>query len=256
MTNRDMYKQYTEKYFIDNKYTKMYFKIIDKALCRTNEVIYENHHILPKAKNLYPEYASLSEYPWNKVKLTLREHFLCHRILIKCLVGIQKYSMIYALKRLCHGKQHYTQRNYEIAKLEFIKINKGKTHGSYGKKLSKETRLKMSIRGKGKSKSLSHRTKIGEANSKRKWTDESRKKASISGSNKTLSNIHKKNIGKSTSGIKNGMFGTKWIHHIERQLSFPIHPNKVNEYLISGWKLGQKKYQDRTGKQRNMSILP
>ena len=113
------------------------------------------------------------------------------------------------------------------------------------------------ISGKGKKTStLLHKQKVGQANIKRVWSDESKQKLSEAHSGKTLSTEHKQKIGISTSGIKNGMSGTKWVHHIDKQLSLPIHPDKVNTYLLSGWVLGQKKYPDRNGKLRKISTLP
>lgn len=76
--------------FKDSKYTKAYFKIIQNAVnsdrkyrTRNNPryVYYEAHHILPKS--IYPEYKNFVNYPWNKVLLTAKEHFICHLLLTK-----------------------------------------------------------------------------------------------------------------------------------------------------------------------------
>lgn len=254
----DEIEKHAKAYFLENKYTKWYFNIINQARLKNRKTganYFERHHILPKAKTLYPQFASLKEYPWNGVLLTAREHFLCHYLLTKCLGGPQRRSMIFGLKRLAHGKKQFTSRNYELARKEFIKINKGESHPSFGKKLSDATRAKMSASAP-KTKSAEHRRKIGEANSRRVWTEESRKKHSISSSKKILSAEHRANISKTTAGIKNPMHGTKWIHHPEKLLSIPVKPDKLTTYLTSGWVLGQRKFVDRNGKMRGLSTLP
>ena len=65
--------------FKDNKYTKIYFNIINKAkklIRNKNEEYYENHHIIPKSL----EGKNTKE---NMVLLTYKEHFICHLLLIK-----------------------------------------------------------------------------------------------------------------------------------------------------------------------------
>lgn len=44
----------------------------------------EEHHIAPKSTNLFPEYASFRINPWNKIKLTSRQHIIAHVLLWKC----------------------------------------------------------------------------------------------------------------------------------------------------------------------------
>ncbi len=58
-------------------YQKIYNKIIEKARFR-NEIdgYYEKHHILPKSLGGL-------DTDENLVKLTFREHFLCHRLLTR-----------------------------------------------------------------------------------------------------------------------------------------------------------------------------
>lgn len=62
--------------FINNKYSKWYFKIINSAkqIPRTGYV--EKHHIIPKCMNG-------SDNLENLVNLSAREHFVCHLLLTK-----------------------------------------------------------------------------------------------------------------------------------------------------------------------------
>ena len=43
----------------------------------------EQHHICPKADDMFPEFASFSEFPWNCAKLTPRQHYIAHLMLYK-----------------------------------------------------------------------------------------------------------------------------------------------------------------------------
>lgn len=67
---------------VDNKYSRWYFAIIDKARSENRKRgpgrYYERHHVLPQC--LYP---ALSKAKDNTVLLTAREHFVCHWLLTK-----------------------------------------------------------------------------------------------------------------------------------------------------------------------------
>lgn len=103
--------------FIDNKYHRWYFSIINNAKIRATPNGYsENHHILPKSMG----------GTWAKkniVSLTAREHFICHLLLTKMTSGIAKQKMFWALKRLVPNRtteKRYSPRSskiYEMAKL-------------------------------------------------------------------------------------------------------------------------------------------
>jgi hypothetical protein len=71
--------------FNQNKYTKLYYRIVDNAKCQKrnkrrsthrNYIYYEEHHIIPKS-------LQGTNFSDNLVLLTAREHFLCHYLLCK-----------------------------------------------------------------------------------------------------------------------------------------------------------------------------
>ncbi|HEY4964490.1 MAG TPA: hypothetical protein VIH90_07405, partial [Candidatus Saccharimonadales bacterium] len=68
-------------YFIQNKYTKWYFVLVNKAKERNwsknSEFYVENHHIIPKS----------IEKNNDVVCLLAREHFIVHRLLVKMTEG-------------------------------------------------------------------------------------------------------------------------------------------------------------------------
>jgi hypothetical protein len=89
-----MYKKILLETKTDNKiYICRYINFIES--CKDNNAkMYikdgEFHHILPKS--IFCEYKNFTLYSWNKVKLTLRQHFLAHWMLAKIFGGHQWFS--------------------------------------------------------------------------------------------------------------------------------------------------------------------
>lgn len=57
----------------------------------------EEHHICPKANDMFPEYTSFRAFPWNKIKLSFEQHVLAHLLLWKAYGGSQAYCMHYMI---------------------------------------------------------------------------------------------------------------------------------------------------------------
>jgi hypothetical protein len=79
--------------FIENKYKKYYYNIINNSLNRNDEYdnqLHEKHHILPKS-------FGGSDGEDNIAILTFREHYICHLLLTKFTTGKYKAKMIFAL---------------------------------------------------------------------------------------------------------------------------------------------------------------
>lgn len=95
--------------FIDNKYTRWYYNIITNAQLRILPVdIYiEKHHILPRS-------LGGTNIDNNLVKLTAREHFICHLLLTKMTTGQNKHKMSKALTMIMSIKCVGERRNYNI----------------------------------------------------------------------------------------------------------------------------------------------
>jgi predicted RNA-binding Zn-ribbon protein involved in translation (DUF1610 family) len=175
--------------FIDNKYTRWYYAIINRSKIRTieKEIYTERHHIIPKS--LGGDNSSS-----NLVVLTAREHFICHWLLTKMLKGAEKQKMSYALHAMIHLKLDKRYKNslaYERNKIETSQFKslarKGKLIGednyNFGKKWSIEQREKMSEFRKGKcfrpdfKYSEESKAKMSHSANKR-WTKEEREKFS------------------------------------------------------------------------------
>jgi hypothetical protein len=101
--------------FIENKYTRWYYKIIDKSKIKNDKslVYFEKHHIIPKS-------LGGNNYKDNIVILTYREHFLCHWLLIKMTAGQDKMKMLFALHKMTspdmYGNRIISSWQYALAK--------------------------------------------------------------------------------------------------------------------------------------------
>ena len=122
-------------------YQKQYDSIINIAIreCRkkNKEVYYEEHHIVPRCLNG-------SDEKNNRVLLTAREHFICHKLLTFIYPHNSKIAM--AFHMLAFDKKigrKVSSRDYEYARELSRKNMLGKNNGMYGKKLSKEHLDKM-----------------------------------------------------------------------------------------------------------------
>ena len=78
----------------------------------------EKHHILPKCKNMFPEYKNFSIYPENKAILTSRQHYIAHRILHLAFPSI--LGLKYSYLRMSMYRK-YNSKLYEKHKLDFMK---------------------------------------------------------------------------------------------------------------------------------------
>jgi len=103
--------------FIDNKYTKIYFQIINRAKPRKTSEYTENHHIIPdcffknrKRKGKPGWIDGNPEDKNNKVQVTGQEHFICHWLLIKMTSGDGHISMVHAF--MCMTAKSKKQARY------------------------------------------------------------------------------------------------------------------------------------------------
>lgn len=116
-----MYIEQIKKLAKDNKYTNWYCNIISNAISRESNGYIERHHILPKSFKMGGE-----KDDTNIVKLTAREHFICHLLMTKMFGGYLSQKMCYAFKGLISVKNKYQSNRissniYKLLK-ESIKI--------------------------------------------------------------------------------------------------------------------------------------
>jgi hypothetical protein len=110
--------------FKQNKYTNWYFQIINLAKSRSSfeNQYQEKHHIIPKSLGGTDAHDNL-------VKLTAREHYVCHRLLVRmCILPKHKKSMAWGLHLMMHRVNPYQDRylpkskTYELVREEFKRI--------------------------------------------------------------------------------------------------------------------------------------
>ncbi len=193
--------------FIDNKYTRWYYNIVNTAKSRTITGYTEKHHIIPKS-------CGGDNSKTNLVKLTAKEHFICHLLLIRMVEGQFRYKMAYALNRMLttnnNGNQDRyipTSRKFEKIRLQISNSLKGHSSPMKGRSHSEETKKKISEIHKGKPSALKGRPKseetkkkISEARTGYKMPDSTKKKLSEFNKGKTYSDEYKKKMSERTKG--------------------------------------------------------
>jgi hypothetical protein len=189
--------------FIDNKYTRIYFSIIEKARCRSIQSYTEKHHIIPKS-------LGGDNSPENLINLTAREHFICHRLLVKMTSGDNKRKMSWAVRRMMTGSNKYHQRykinskKYDFLRKHNNKIIKGWHHSAEtkerlskvlkGRVFSKESIEKMSASRKGKKKPHHIADRLRTQNLGKPMSESSKKKLSNSLKGRKISDEAKYNM--------------------------------------------------------------
>lgn len=131
-------KEYnTEDYYLDNKYTKWYMQLVEKAITRdmkrSQKGLTEAHHVLPKSivKELRLEKTNL-------VIFTPKEHFIAHLLLTKMCIhakDINKMSLAFhnLVSTDSHGNRHVPcSRIYEYAVKLKIRAVSGENNPWFG----------------------------------------------------------------------------------------------------------------------------
>jgi 5-methylcytosine-specific restriction endonuclease McrA len=103
--------------FIQNKYTRWYHNIVEQAQNRIIDGYVEKHHIIPRSLGGTDDRSNL-------VILTAKEHFICHLLLTRMTVGLDKRSMWHAAWNMINQRRVYQQR-YKVSSrmYELIKRN-------------------------------------------------------------------------------------------------------------------------------------
>ena len=120
--------------FLNNKYTKIYTYITERAKNRVTPLEYtEKHHIIPKCKSF-----GGPNTKDNMVTLTFKEHWICHHLLLKmCITPQQKYSMWFAFDRMGQkGKNSgriINSKEFQRIKEANKKLCSGENHWAFGK---------------------------------------------------------------------------------------------------------------------------
>lgn len=112
-------------------YKQHYNKLINRAKNRNLSCYTESHHIIPKCMGG-------TDNTENLVKLTPREHFIAHLLLLK--IYPNKYSLIKAVNMMCTGHKRYRSMNRMYGWLkekfsnEMSRSQSGNGNSQFGKK--------------------------------------------------------------------------------------------------------------------------
>ena len=245
--------------FIQNKYSKYYYNIVNRAKSRNlDKTTYtEKHHVIPKS--FFKEY-TLSGWingnpnlKDNLVKLTAREHFICHLLLVRMTEGQAKIKMVHAAWRMClKGSTGVNKRDYKISsriyellrsqRSKFLKAEAGPNHYNKGRKTGRtkedftsEWKEKISNSKKGKA--------VGDKNPMfgKTHSVDSRKKISETRKMKAADpswNVRPPCSDEKANKIKLANTGKRWVHKKETKERKYIDPSLVTDYIVAGWELG------------------
>ena len=110
--------------YLPNNYTFWYNNIIQRAQSRvlSTDTYTEKHHIIPRS-------LGGDDLTSNLVRLTAREHFVCHLLLTKMTTGLHLRSMCYAAWQMTHinGRPRYnaSSRAYAYLRKKLSESYKG-----------------------------------------------------------------------------------------------------------------------------------
>lgn len=265
--------QYT---FIDNKYTRWYYQLIDNR--RQNKppkgCYTESHHIIPES--FYIKRTREGTPGWldgnpnarsNKVRLTGREHALCHWLLTKMTVNDTRANelMVYAFNMMDVGGDHMGrstsaaivrayERNREVwaknhSRLMKKQFEEGRVVWNKGKKLEDEKyrvggRKNKGLKRSDETKALIGAVKVGkkqsaETSEKKRiamtgfvrgpMSDEEKLKRSQSQVGVAKSDVHADNIA---AGVRGNISINK--DGVEKKVKQP----QLQSFLDDGWKKG------------------
>lgn len=214
--------------FNHSKYTRWYYQIIEQAKVRvlSQDVYTEKHHVIPQSLGGDNSINNL-------VKLTAREHFICHWLLTKMVTETKhKYQMWNAFSCMLY-RENSNQERHKVSSRVFeniksvgakIKSEKfsGKNNPMYGKRGVLSPHY-------GKKKTAEHLVRLSESHKGVVRSVESRAKqsASMSGRVQTQEHIEKRKC----VGSKNGRFGYKMSAEEIAQRTATLRKNKLAKKL-------------------------
>lgn len=245
--------------FKDNKYTKHYMLLIEKAKNRTlpKGVYKESHHIIPSSMGG-------SDDKSNKVWLTGREHALCHWALLKMTEGSDRDKMSYAFNGM-NAENEFQQRYhsriitraYERHRIAHAKTHsermKGKPAWNKGVPQTdehKEKNRQAALQRAPKSEETIQKWK--ESRKGYKHSDETREKQSLASKGKPkgpMSEEEKlkrsrtqtgvKKAASHASNIRNATLGNISINKDGAEKK--VKSDTLPQWLEQGWQLGGRK---------------
>lgn len=103
-----MFDKVDEERVLDKRAWKRYRRLVENA---SYTGYTEKHHILPKAKDCWPEF---SKNPENIVRLSARAHFVAHLLLSRALGGSQISAFVLMVRRKSEGRTAERRKDVKI----------------------------------------------------------------------------------------------------------------------------------------------
>lgn len=204
--------------FFSMNHKEIYNRIIEnrKQNPLSKDEYGENHHIIPKSEGGFDDKSNL-------VKLTAREHYICHLLLAKIYDDFKMYSAVLYMQ--CKSEDHkrefrFNSHLYAKMRLAYSNSISGEKHWLYGKpsamrgkRHSEESRKKMSEALKGRKLSDEHKRKLSEA-----WLGENNPNYGKHLSKETRRKISEKLKGfkpsdKTRQKISEAIKGKRWFNN-------------------------------------------
>jgi hypothetical protein len=217
-----------------NKYIQTYIKICERSLIRAttkksaNKLLgyVEAHHILPKAFKLGGEKDTM-----NYVYLTAREHFICHKLLVRGLRHTEfYYRCLNATKKFIQAnsmqKRVLTSRDYQFVRGCLSESMKGSNNPMFGKignlhprfgKIHDEETKKV-IKEKRKKQQISHAMLLALKNGRNDSTG-------IPHTEEELVKMRKAQSGRA------------WVHNESERRR--VKKEELQQYIENGFRLGK-----------------
>jgi hypothetical protein len=143
--------------FLDNRYAQWYHALMAKRRMTPVEGYGEWHHVVPRS-------LGGSNAKANLVRLSAREHFIAHRLLVRMTVGDARRRMSFALHATARmGEHKITSRQAEVIREAHAAELRGRPRDAEtkrkisealrGREVPAEVRAKMSATTRGRKKS-------------------------------------------------------------------------------------------------------
>lgn len=212
-----------------------------------------HHHILPKAKDMFPQFQNLKTFPWNGIHLTAREHFIAHWMLSK---AFPKSSQVRAFYHITNVLSTKKSQEYAVARKRHIEAVIAMTQNP-----ERCQKISRALSGKPKSKDhvasmIEHpvsektRDKLRNANLGKKHSEQSKLKMSVQrkGKSKAKNTLNSNlNIAKSLCkhyvGTPIGVFQS----HLEASIAYKVSPRRIVLIFQNLDKIPRKKVRQELG---------
>lgn len=208
--------------FIQNKYYKYYFYIINRAKSRQilPDTKIEKHHIIPRSlggTNIID----------NLVKLSAREHFICHRLLPKFTKEKARTKMLYAIWKMCHSSKE-RKDSFKLTARTYATIKEEMKNSRTSEDFTPEWRAKISASRRGRSswnkgllRTEEEKNKMREGIARRRAEDPAAYKQPPCSPEKAKK-------------IKDANTGKKWVHD-GNGTRLNVSPDTFEKLINEGW---------------------